>query len=146
MHKNYPFSQFRDFINLMENRVRDFAESYGVENLAGPQGFVVMYLGENLDKEIFIKDIEKKLRISKSVTSCLIKRMEKNQFIQVIPSKTDNRYKQVILTEFGKSKAQDIQRFFDELHKQILAGVSSEELEIAHRVFERILKNLEKKE
>ena len=146
MHKKDPFSQFRDFINLMENRVHDLAKNYGVENLAGPQGFVVMYLCENLDKEIFIKDIEKKLRISKSVTSSLIKRMEKNQFIQVIPSKIDKRYKQVVLTAFGQSKAQDIQRFFDELHKQILAGVSSEELKIARRVFERILKNLENKE
>ncbi|MFV5772542.1 MarR family transcriptional regulator, partial [Pediococcus acidilactici] len=65
MHKKDPFSQFRDFINLMENRVHALAESYGVENLAGPQGFAVLYLRDNPDKEIYIKDIEKRLRISK---------------------------------------------------------------------------------
>lgn len=146
MHRKDPFSHFRDFINLMENRVHDLAESYGVENLAGPQGFAVLYLRDNSDKEIFIKDIEKRLKISKSVTSNLIKRMEKNGFIQVIPSKDDKRNKQVVLTELGKSKAQDIYDFHDEMHRQILAGVDHEDLKISFRVFDRILKNLENKE
>ena len=132
MHKKDPFSQFRDFINLMENRVHALAESHGVEN--------------NPDKEIYIKDIEKRLRISKSVTSNLIKRMEKNGFIQVVSSKEDKRYKQVVLSELGKSKAQDIQDFHDEMHRQILAGVDHEDLKISFRVFDRILKNLENKE
>ena len=146
MHKKDPFSQFRDFINLAENRVHALAESHGVENLAGPQGFAVMYLRDNPDKEIYIKDIEKRLRISKSVTSNLIKRMEKNGFIRVISSIEDKRYKQVVLTELGKSKAQNIQDFHDEMHRQILAGVDHEDLKISFRVFDRILKNLENKE
>ncbi len=146
MHKKDPFSQFRNFINLMENRVHELAESHGVENLAGPQGFAVMYLCEHPDEEVFIKDIERKLKISKSVTSNLIKRMEKNGFIQVIPSKEDKRYKQVVLTELGKSKAKDIQSFHDEVHKKFLDGIDREELKTSFRVFERMLKNLENKE
>lgn len=146
MYRKDPFSQFRDFINLIENRVHALAESYDIEKLAGPQGRVVMYLRDNSDKEIYIKDIEKRLKISKSVASNLIKRMEKNGFIQVVPSKEDKRYKQVVLTELGKTKTQNIQDFHDEMHKQILAGVNREDLEASFRVFSRISKNLEKKE
>ncbi|MGN1398035.1 MarR family winged helix-turn-helix transcriptional regulator [Streptococcus caballi] len=146
MYRKDPFSQFRDFINLIENRVHALAESYDIEKLAGPQGRVVMYLRDNSDKEIYIKDIEKRLKISKSVASNLIKRMEKNGFIQVVPSKEDKRYKQVVLTELGKTKTQNIQDFHDEMHKQILAGVNREDLEASFRVFARISKNLEKKE
>ena len=83
MRDRDPFSQLRDFVNLMENRVHELGELHDVENLAGPQGFAVLYLRDNEDKEVFIKDIERKLKISKSVTSNLIKRMEKNGFIKL---------------------------------------------------------------
>ena len=133
MRDKDSFSQFRYFINLMEN-------------LAGPQGFAVLYLRENEDKEVFIKDIERKLKISKSVTSNLIKRMEKNGFIEVVPSEVDKRYKRVVLTELGKAKSKGIDAFHTAIHKQIFDGISREELEISGRVFDRILKNLENKE
>ena len=61
MHEKDPFSEFREFINTMESRVQELGKAYGVEHLAGPQGFAVRYLFENQDKEIFIKDIEKRL-------------------------------------------------------------------------------------
>lgn len=146
MRDKDPFSQFRYFINLMENRVHEVGEAHGVENLAGPQGFAVLYLRENEDKEVFIKDIERKLKISKSVTSNLIKRMEKNGYIKVVPSEVDKRYKRVVLTELGKAKSKDIDAFHEAIHKQILKGISREELELSMSVFDRILKNLENKE
>ena len=73
MHGKDPFSDVREFINTMESRVQVLGKAYGVEHLAGPQGFAVRYLFENQDKEIFIKDIEKRLSISKSVASNLVK-------------------------------------------------------------------------
>ena len=84
MHEKDPFSEFREFINTMESRVQELGKAYGVEHLAGPQGFAVRYLFENQDKEIFIKDIEKRLSISKSVASNLVKRMEKNGFVELV--------------------------------------------------------------
>ena len=146
MRDKDPFSLLRDFVNLMENRVHELGELHDVENLAGPQGFAVLYLRDNEDKEVFIKDIERKLKISKSVTSNLIKRMEKNGFIKVVPSEVDKRYKRVVLTELGRAKTKDIDAFHAAVHKQIFDGISREELEISGRVFDRILKNLENKE
>lgn len=141
-----PFSQLRNVINLMEHRVQKLAEAYHVEQLAGPQGFAVMFLKDNPDKDIFIKDIEQNLKISKSVTSDLIRRMEKNGFIQVCPAQRDKRYKRVILTDLGREKAQAIADFHLDIRQQILAGIRREDLTIAFRVFEDILQNLEKKE
>ena len=54
MHGKDPFSDVREFINTMESRVQELGKAYGVEHLAGPQGFAVRYLFENQDKEIFI--------------------------------------------------------------------------------------------
>ena len=72
MHGKDPFSDFREFINTMESRVQELGKAYGVEHLAGPQGFAVRYLFENQDKEKFKKYIEKKLTISNSVASNLV--------------------------------------------------------------------------
>ena len=138
MHGKDPFSDFREFINTMESRVQELGKAYGVEHLAGPQGFAVRYLFENQDKEIFIKDIEKKLSISKSVASNLVKRMEKNGFVELVTSDKDKRYKYVHLTDLGKKKAQDA------IHGQLLDGISKEDAETAFRVFHQIRKNLEK--
>ena len=49
MHGKDPFSDFREFINTMESRVQELGKAYGVEHLAGPQGFAVRYLFENQD-------------------------------------------------------------------------------------------------
>ena len=138
MHGKDTFSEFREFINTMESRVQELGKVHGVEHLAGPQGFAVKYLSDNQDKEIFIKDIEKRLCISKSVASNLVKRMEKNGFVELVTSDKDKRYKYVHLTDLGKKKARDVK------HEQLLEGISKEDAEIAFRVFHQIRKNLEK--
>lgn len=137
-----PFSYYRDFINSIESRVQQLARDYGVEHLSGPQGFTVMYLSEHADEEIFIKDIEKKLKISKSVASNLVKRMEKNGFIQLVPSQKDKRYKSVRLTELGEERAQAVKVFHEAIHQQFLEGINPEELKIAQKVFTQIRHNL----
>lgn len=141
-----PFDAFRNFINTMDSVVQESAKAHGVEQLAGPQGYTVAYLLDHQDEEIFIKDIETHLNISKSVASNLIKRMEKNQFIQVLPSQTDKRFKQVVLTDLGRDKAKDIKAFHQTLQRRILKGLTQEELEVSKRVFNRIKENLEIKE
>lgn len=144
MHGKDPFSDFREIINAMESRVQELGKVHGVEHLAGPQGFAVRYLFENQDKEIFIKDIEKRLSISKSVASNLVKRMEKNGFVELVTSDKDKRYKYVHLTDLGKKKAQDVGHFREAIHEQLLEGISKEDAETAFRVFHQIHKNLEK--
>ncbi|EJN93779.1 MarR family winged helix-turn-helix transcriptional regulator [Streptococcus ratti] len=139
-----PFDLFRDFINTVETTVQELAKENNIEHLGGPQGHTVSYLFKNQDKEIFIKDIEERLHISKSVASNLIKRMEKNGFISIIPSQKDKRCKQIILTPLGLNKAGDIITFHKKIHEQLLKGIDKADLVTARRVFEQIKQNLEK--
>lgn len=141
-----PFSEFKNFITATERYIQELSKSHGVEHLSGPQGWTVMFLKDNQGKEIFIKDIEKRLDISKSVTSNLIKRMEKNGFISVIPSRKDRRYKQIVLTPLGQEKAGKITVFLTDLKKLLLKDISQEDLSVARKVFKQIKQNLEKKE
>ena len=141
-----PFSEFKNLITATERYIQELSKSHGVEHLSGPQGWTVMFLKDNQGKEIFIKDIEKRLDISKSVTSNLIKRMEKNGFISVILCRKDRRYKQIVLTPLGQEKAGKITVFLTDLKKLLLKDISQEDLSVARKVFKQIKQNLEKKE
>ena len=106
MHGKDTFSEFREFINTMESRVQELGKVHGVEHLAGPQGFAVKYLSDNQDKEIFIKDIEKRLCISKSVASNLVKRMEKNGVVFCNGAKVQKVKDNSVIYEYnGEQKA-----------------------------------------
>ena len=88
-----------------------------------------------------IRDVEQELHISKSVTSNLIKRMEKNGFIYLEPSPTDKRAKYVYLTDSVKDKLNDMKQFFEEVDQDMMAGVSEEELAIFLKVLQKFYEN-----
>ncbi|KXT78139.1 MarR family winged helix-turn-helix transcriptional regulator [Streptococcus sp. DD13] len=136
------FEHFRQFGMRLEKEARATAKRYGVEDLAGPQGFTLVYLLNHQDNEVFIKDIERKAQISKSVASGLIKRMEKNGYIQVIPSLVDKRKKQVVLTDDGREAGQKVQVFIEEFHRRLFRGLTKEEVRQAVRVWRRIEENI----
>ncbi|EHJ51621.1 MarR family winged helix-turn-helix transcriptional regulator [Streptococcus macacae] len=141
-----PLGQFRILLNTIENRVQEISKGYDIESLAGPQGSTVVFLLKNQDQELFIKDIEKELQVSKSVASNLVKRMQKNGFVKIIPSLSDKRRKQVVLTPFGLEKAKEMQFFLNDIYDAVLADIKPEELAVAKKVFRQIQSNLENRE
>ena len=141
--------QFVDQVDETAGRIvaaaiqaRDAAKQYGVEHLAGPQGHVLSYLGKNQDQEIFVKDIEEELCISKSVTSNLVKRMVKNGFIQILPSRTDKRYKQVVLTELGQKKLDPLLSWHQEMVDSLFKGVPQEDFKAMMRITHQLKENI----
>lgn len=136
-------SDIRNVLNQMEQVGEEIARKKGVEHLAGPQGWALMYLQRRKSEETFVKDIEKELKISKSVASNLVKRMEKNGFIQIIPSKSDKRYKQVILTSLGSDKVSHLDDFHQELHQSLFQNIEKQDFQTVLRWTEQIKSNIE---
>lgn len=73
----HTIADFRNLLNQIEQISETIAKEYDVEHLAGPQGWALRFIAERSDLETFVKDIEAELKISKSVASNLVKRMEK---------------------------------------------------------------------
>ncbi|MGT2934111.1 MarR family winged helix-turn-helix transcriptional regulator [Streptococcus catagoni] len=132
----------RELAHQVEQICEEKAKKYDIDHLAGPQGCVLIFLEKNKDKEIFVKDIEKHLQISKSVASNLVKRMEKNTFIEVVPSKVDKRYKQVILTNEGQSKIPLLQECRRGIEKHFLKNISEEEFQTVRKVIQQLKENM----
>ena len=96
-------------------------------------------------KVTLIRDVEQELHITKSVTSNLIKRMEKNGFIYLEASPTDKRAKYVYLTDSVKANLNDMKQFFEEVERSLVAGVSEEELAIFFKVMHQFYENMKKR-
>lgn len=137
-------SDFRNLLNQLEQAVEEIAKAHDVEHLAGPQGQVLFYLSQHESQEIFVKDIEKEMKISKSVASNLVKRMEKNGFIQIVASQVDKRCKQVVLTDLGRSKLDPLKVWHDEMVSQLFSNIPYEDFQVVNAVFKRLEENIEK--
>lgn len=137
-------SELRNLITQLEQAVEDIAKQHDVEHLAGPQGHVLYYLSQHETDEIFVKDIEKCMKISKSVASNLVKRMEKNGFIQILSSETDKRYKQVVMTDLGRSKLAPLKLWHDDMVAQLFSNIPWEDFQAVKRVSEQLEKNIKR--
>ena len=120
-----PLLEFRKLGHLIHLMVEREARKRGFEFIAGPQGQALVFLSQQEEKGAvtLIRDIEQELHISKSVTSNLIKRMEKNGFIYLEPSPTDKRAKYVYLTENVRAYLDETKQFFEEIDKALVGGV-----------------------
>ncbi|HFI0149270.1 TPA: MarR family winged helix-turn-helix transcriptional regulator [Streptococcus suis] len=138
----HTIADFRNLLNQIEQISETIAKEYDVEHLAGPQGWALCFIAERSAVETFVKDIEAELKISKSVASNLVKRMEKNGFIQVLPSQVDKRYKQLVLTEKGQSKLSLLKAFHEEMHRSLFRDIQKEEFDLVRRVAEQFKENI----
>lgn len=137
-----PLQDFKELINDLENIAGEIAQKHDIENLKGPQGKALYYLFKHQERDIFVKDIEQWLHISKSVASNLVKRMEKNGYIYLETSKDDKRYKRLVLTEEGISKIEPLEHFHRELISQLFVGIDSEDGKVVEKVLQQLTQNL----
>ena len=142
-----PLLEFKKIGHLIHLMVEREAKKRGLEFSAGPQGQVLGFLShrEKEGKVTLIRDVEQELHISKSVTSNLIKRMEKNGFIYLEPSPTDKRAKYVYLTENVRAYLDETKQFFEEIDQALVAGVSEEEKAVFFKVMHQFYQNMEKR-
>lgn len=137
-----PLQVFKALVTDLEHAAGDIAQKYELENLTGPQGKVLYYLYKHQEDAIFIKDIEQKLHISKSVASNLVKRMAKNGYIHLETSENDKRYKRLRLTDEGISKIEPLERFHQELFSQLFVGITPEDGQVVEKVLHQLTQNL----
>lgn len=140
-----PLLEMKHFGRRMQLMVEKVAKEQGIEFMAGPQGQVLRIVACRTEegKDTLIKDIEQELDISKSVASNLMKRMERNGFIQLETSQRDKRAKYIRLTAQSQENMRKIRDFFDEMDRRLLEGISEQELLIFSQVLTKFYQNIE---
>ena len=144
MYDRYVGIELSKVNNIMKRNFRKFAEiDDSNDELTGKNGWIIGYIAENKDKEIFQKDIENQFVIRRSTVSGILKLMEKKGYIIREGVSYDARLKKLTLTEKSWDFVSKTMEKVDENEEKLRNGLSVEELDSFFRTLEKIKQNLE---
>lgn len=114
-----------------------------IHTAPGKHGWIIGYLAEHADEEIFQRDIEETFSIRRSTVSNIVKLMEQKGYVKRESVKYDARLKKLVLTPKALETNRKIKDSILEGEEKIKQGISEKELKVFFDVLEKIQKNLE---
>lgn len=112
-------------------------------DMKGPQSMALGYLiHASAQDEIYVKDLEKYMKIRKSTASELVSRLEKNGYVKTGKSQKDGRLKRLIVTEEGHAAHDRILQFLQEIDDRLVEGLSKEEVDTFVNLLNRLIQNM----
>ena len=127
---------------IMHHRANRSATKNYIDSVTGTHGWVIRYLYDNREKNIFQKDIEKTFGIRRSTVTAMLKTMEKNGLIIRTSVENDARLKKITPTDKALDLHYKISCEIDALEEQMTKGISDEEIENFILTLEKIKNNL----
>lgn len=114
----------------------------GLDESTVTNGWILKYLYDNKEKEVYQKDIEKHFHIGRSTVTAIIKTMEKKGYISRTSVENDARLKRVILMPKGEEAHQSIDSAIREANLKVIEGITEEEVETLYQILKKIRENL----
>lgn len=142
-HEQHIGHQLKAIGNLMHRRWEASPVHGCAARLTGMQGWIIGYLCNNPDEELFQKDIEARFSMRRSTATGVLKLMEQNGLIVREPVARDGRLKRLILTDRARTLHREILAEIDETEALLCRGISEEELTAFLSTLEKIKHNLE---
>lgn len=127
---------------MMRNAVGD-EKSEKKEMMPVMQGWIIGYLYDHKDEEIFQRDIETEFYIARSTVTCLVKQMEQKGYIARVSVERDCRLKRLCLLKKGEERHERFLHNIDKVEEEIREGISEDELRTFFKVATQIRDNLE---
>ena len=131
-----------DLDNVLCRAMLADSRAAGFDELTVTNGWVVMYLAANGDREIFQKDIEREFSITRSTVSAVIKLMEQKGYLARVSEMRDARLKKLVLTDRGRAFAEKMHVRDLEKNDHILENITDEEIRTFLRVINTIKQNV----
>lgn len=143
MEKNSVGFQLRTLGVLLKRKIDGSEAMRRFDNVTGMHRWVIKYLIDHRERDVFQKDIEELLSIRRSTATVMLQLMEKNGYIRRVAVAQDARLKRIELMPPALELHQVIMHEIDLLEEQIQAGIDSEEMAAFFRVIEKMKSNLD---
>jgi len=124
--------QLREFQDLIakvfqccQDRIQYQSEKF---NLPDAELRCLMLFGE--ERYLTPTGISQKMKVVKSRVSKIILGLEKKDLIRRLKDPEDSRGYLLTLTPLGKQKIKEVQKFYDEVHHEVLAQMKSQQRSI----------------
>lgn len=106
------------------------ANKTGIDKVTVMHGWIMCYIFDNPDRNIYQKDLENEFGISRSTVTNILNLMEKKGYIQRVSVENDARLKKLILTDTGRRTVSILKSTLDENEARINGLLSEEEQKI----------------
>lgn len=112
-------------------------------NLTGMQLFILEYLYQHQQQDVFQRDLEAEFHVRRSTVTGILKGMEKKGLIQRLSVEEDARLKRIVLTSQAKSLHREVEMAVARMEEIALRGLSEAEIEVFLEILEKMKANLQ---
>lgn len=105
-------------------------------------GWIIGYLYEQRENDIYQKDLERKFHMAPSSMTTILQSFEHAGYIERVAVSHDARLKKIALTEEGIRFQQNSMENFRRIEKQMIENVPEEQISVFQQVFSQMIENL----
>ena len=121
-HASVLFRRHLD--NAIANALADESGS-----VSGRNFWILRYLEDHREQDVFQKDLENAFKIRRSTVSKTVELMEQKQLLVRVPVNGDARMKKLCLTPRADAVLEDVKKAVDSLEASVKASFASEDYE-----------------
>lgn len=134
-------------LRILSRNINNYFINYGnrkkLDKMTGSGGWIISYIAENYNRDVFQRDLEKEFDITRSTASKNVDLLVENGFIEREPVDYDARLKKLVLTEKAMEVLKIMRNDRATLEDQMLKGFSDEEKKQLRVFLKRLSSNLE---
>lgn len=135
-------TQLRTVHHLIRRYVENHSHKKEIDRITGTNGWIIFYLAEHRDRDVFQRDLEKEMHVTRSTASKILQRMEEKDLIRRESVPQDARLKKLTLTPRSLAILDLVTEDQDEMEKQLTKGFSEKELALLSDFLRRMRDNM----
>lgn len=120
-------------------------EKAGLDQEAIVNGRIIGYL-HNADKDIYQKDLERVVGLTKSAVSTILTRLQAKGYIERQSVEGDARLKKIVLTPYGEEIRESLIKSLDEVDQNFVKGLTQKEQKELVRMLRVVYRNMKEME
>lgn len=144
---NFELRPIHAELRSLTHRIHRFFQNSpnkrAVDSVTGTNGWIICYLADREDRDVFQKDIEKEFDITRSTASKVIDLMEQKGLVERQSVPYDARLRKLVLTEKSRGLVSLINLDKENLEKTLTKGFSEKEIATLTEFILRMRTNLE---
>ena len=133
----------RKLNNHIQKRSHSFYNRKEIKECSLSNLWVIDYLTDNSDKNIYQKDIETEFSINRATASKMLTLMEEKIFITRIPCEDDGRLKKIKVLPEGEKLKSICLAIRKEMEKELSFSLTQEEVETLKNILKKMIVHFE---
>ena len=142
MEKTSVGMELRSLNNLIRRYFHFSSHKKEIESATRSNGWIIAYLADREESDIFQKDIEDHFTITRSTASKVLSLMEQKGLVQRQAVEQDARLKKIVLTEKARDLSKIMRKEAEKMEEALVQGFSDEEIETLFSYIKRMKDNI----